>query len=259
MRAFLLSAIFAIIFVCGCSDDEVSDSITPQPGQISCPEGCYMVKVTALPDESEDELRAEVIDVSINDNLFNPVTGDMLLLRPTDGMKDVNIGSWHALLIDSCKLQTLQGKRCWEVYKIQHPKDFYNLKMDFVKRMLVGKWKQVRTGNIVIPDSIASEVEYKEDGSVTYCHRGMSYEEGSPDSVVVQSEYEFEDDWQWEDNFGTVSVMGHLSFVVWGRYGLFDGADRFLCTISGTELILLPDMGYYYYMDPTMYYVKMDE
>ena len=105
---------------------------------------------------------------------------------------------------------------------------------------LQGKWNLVRQGEIdFLPSGVF--IEIGADKKVT-CEYGVGLDNyHKTDTETIQ----FEDDWTFEEK----RIIGHLNF-------LFCGENRFLCTILGDdfgELVLLPDEGSVYIMDPTKY------
>jgi hypothetical protein len=113
-------------------------------------------------------------------------------------------------------------------------------KTDEAVSSLVGKWQLARQGDV---DFLSSGifVEFGGDHTAT-CEYGV----GSEHYWKKSSTVDFEDDWTFEDG----RISGHLSFP-------FCGEHRFICDIKPDTLILLPDEGAMYTMDPTKYLIRV--
>lgn len=105
---------------------------------------------------------------------------------------------------------------------------------------LTGKWQLVRQGEL---DCQASGiyVEFDDNGNVI-CEYGVGSDNYKKELYVVKMEY----DWASVGH----KVTGHISFPLCGE-------GRFLCSVEDNQLVLLPDEGVFYIMDPTKYFVKV--
>ncbi len=112
---------------------------------------------------------------------------------------------------------------------------------------IVGKWQLVKQGITEINEK-QTVLEFKSDGMVIY-EAGI----GTDHYSRVESERKFENDWTSDDQI----LTGHLQFMMINELGL-DQPDRLLCTLNGDKMILLPDMGISYLMDPTMFFIKIE-
>ena len=113
-----------------------------------------------------------------------------------------------------------------------------------VIQYLEGKWNLVRQGEIDYKPS-GIFIEIGADKKVA-CEYGVGLDNYHKTNTEV---IEFEDDWTFEAN----RISGHLHFR-------FCGENRFLCAIEGddfNELVLLPDEGNFYFMDPTKYLIRV--
>lgn len=113
---------------------------------------------------------------------------------------------------------------------------------------IVGKWQLVKQGTIEISEK-QTVLEFMPEGMVIYDNNI-----GTDRNSRVRSERKFENDWIFDNQM----LTGHLQFVMMKELGP-DQPDRLLCTLKGDEMILLPDMGMYYLMNPTMYFVRIKE
>ena len=116
---------------------------------------------------------------------------------------------------------------------------------------ILGKWKEMRQGNIDMRQNDMI-LNFRSDGKVVFSY--MSYDaNGQAKQSEKESAYTFEDDWHYN---GDGKVMkGHLSFLMYEELG-YKVADRFLVLLDGDQLVLLPDMGIVYVVDPTMYFER---
>lgn len=112
---------------------------------------------------------------------------------------------------------------------------------DNVIPSVTGRWQLVRQGELDL-QAAGIFVEFDAKGYVT-CEYGVGSENYKKDIYGVN----LEDDWIMADK----KLSGHLKFPLCGE-------NRFLGSIEGNQLVLLPDEGAYYIMDPTKYFVKVN-
>ena len=113
---------------------------------------------------------------------------------------------------------------------------------------IVGKWQLVKQGTIEISEK-QTVLEFTPDGIVIYDNNT-----GTDRYSRIESERKFENDWAYDNQI----LTGHLQFMMMKELGP-DQPDRLLCSLKGDEMTLLPDMGMYYLMDPTMCFVRIKE
>ena len=85
-------------------------------------------------------------------------------------------------------------------------------------------------------------IEFDDKGNVA-CEYGV----GSENYKKEVYEVKIENDWSSVEK----KASGHIAFPLCGE-------GRFKCSVEGNQLILLPDEGAYYIMDPTKYFVKVE-
>ena len=131
--------------------------------------------------------------------------------------------------------------------------DDYGLITKEAQTSIIGKWKLIRNGNIEI-ESSTELVEFCKNGIVRY-----EFGVGTDNYRLIESQLEFEDDWAYSYNNEIVKgIYGHIHFMIYGSGRNGDEPNRFLCHIIGNdELVLMPDEGDKYIMDPTMYYIRV--
>ena len=131
--------------------------------------------------------------------------------------------------------------------------DDYGLITKEAQTSIIGKWKLIRNGNIEI-ESSTEFVEFCKNGIVRY-----EFGVGTDNYRLIESQLEFEDDWAYSYNNEIVKgIYGHIHFMIYGSGLNGDEPNRFLCHIIGNdELVLMPDEGDMYIMDPTMYYIRV--
>lgn len=131
--------------------------------------------------------------------------------------------------------------------------DDYGLITKEAQTSIIGKWKLIRNGNIEI-ESSTELVEFCKNGIVRY-----EFGVGTDNYRLIESQLEFEDDWAYSYNNEIVKgIYGHIHFMIYGSGLNGDEPNRFLCHIIGNdELVLMPDEGDMYIMDPTMYYIRV--
>lgn len=120
------------------------------------------------------------------------------------------------------------------------------------QELIIGKWKQVRQGNIDTTDSNTT-LDFRSDGKVVYAYDFYD-ENGKTNHSERESAYTFEDDWYYDEVQNT--PIGHLSFLMHEELGT-NVPDRFLVWFEENQLVLLPHMGNYYLLDPTMYFERI--
>ena len=106
---------------------------------------------------------------------------------------------------------------------------------------LTGRWQLVRQGEIDRQSS-GIYIEFDDNGNVA-CEYGVGSDNYKKEVYVVK----IETDWTAIDK----KAIGHIAFPLCGE-------GRFLCSVEDDQLILLPDEGVYYIMDPTKYFVKVN-
>lgn len=131
--------------------------------------------------------------------------------------------------------------------------DDYGLITKEAQTSIIGKWKLIRNGNIEI-ESSTEFVEFCKNGIVRY-----EFGVGTDNYRLIESQLEFEDDWAYSYNNEIVKgIYGHIHFMIYGSGLNGDEPNIFLCHIIGNdELVLMPDEGDMYIMDPTMYYIRV--
>lgn len=112
---------------------------------------------------------------------------------------------------------------------------------DEVAKALIGKWQLVREGDKDFSTS-GIYIEFDAEKNVI-----CEYSVGTENYHKVSNNVIFEDDWTSTEN----KLTGHIDFP------LSIEETRFLCSVEGEQLVLLPDCGMYYVMDPTKYFVKV--
>ena len=131
--------------------------------------------------------------------------------------------------------------------------DDYGLVTTDAQTSIIGKWKLVPNGDFEI-DSSTVFVDFCENGIVRY-EMGV----GKDNYRLIESQLEFEDDWAYSyENDEVKGIYGHIYFMMYGSGLNHDEPNRFLCHIIGNnELVLVPDDGEMFIMDPTMYYIRV--
>lgn len=131
--------------------------------------------------------------------------------------------------------------------------DDYGLITKEAQTSIIGKWNLIRNGNIEI-ESSTEFVEFCKNGIVRY-----EFGVGTDNYRLIESQLEFEDDWAYSYNNEIVKgIYGHIHFMIYGSGLNGDEPNIFLCHIIGNdELVLMPDEGDMYIMDPTMYYIRV--
>lgn len=119
------------------------------------------------------------------------------------------------------------------------------------RKLIIGKWKQVRQGNIDMTDRNII-LHFRNDGKVEYSFNLHANGETNTSNPKVSS-YVFEDDWNYDE--GRKVLEGHLSFLMHEELGT-NVPDRFRARVDRDRLVLTPDMGIYYFVDPTMYFER---
>ena len=147
-----------------------------------------------------------------------------------------------AVVLLSCSKEDLSDKgNQQEVDEITKALVESDAVADVVAKALVGKWQLVREGDRDFSAS-GTYLEFDANKNVV-CEFGVGTESYQKNSYTV----EFEDDWTAVVN----KVQGHLKFP------LNEAENRFICSFDGGQLVLLPDCGLIYFMDPTKYFVKV--
>lgn len=113
---------------------------------------------------------------------------------------------------------------------------------------IVGNWLLVKEGG--------RDVNYKKkvltffpEGAVAFA---VANGENSEEEQKSKSSFVLENDWAFLD--GTI-LTGHIQFSFYDE----DKFDRFICSVVNGQMVLLPDMGYRYFKDPTMYFVRVKQ
>ena len=117
---------------------------------------------------------------------------------------------------------------------------------------IIGKWKLTRQGTLDMSNSGTFLKFDKKNNNVIY---DFQMELGEECHAHYESTYSFEDDWKQNEEDNTLS--GHVSFLMGGNIESPEEKDRLFCIFTGEHMILIPDMGYNYYLDPTMYFVRI--
>ena len=141
-----------------------------------------------------------------------------------------------------------------EIYKIDFKiveNEKTNNTMNEATRQLVGRWKLTKNGFGNVSDSNVY-IEFDAELGAKY---EVKTEEGN--LPVVESNFWLEYDWVNVQDSNT--LLGHLLFKKEGNKRFPEGNDRFACSIKNNEMTLLPDMGYKYFVDPTMYFVRENQ
>ena len=110
-----------------------------------------------------------------------------------------------------------------------------------VVQSLTGRWQLVRQGELDYMSS-GIYIEFDDKGNVA-CEYGV----GSENYKKEVYEVKIENDWSSVEK----KASGHIAFPLCGE-------GRFKCSVEGNQLILLPDEGAYYIIDPTKYFVKVE-
>ena len=113
--------------------------------------------------------------------------------------------------------------------------------------LIVGKWRLTRVGNNDYTE-LNTYLTFTPEGWVKY-----EIAVNTDEYRYQESERGFEDDWVSDSGYG---LTGHIQFNMYNMPSR--SVDRFICSLNVTEMILCPDMGMYYYKDPTMYFVKVE-
>ena len=106
---------------------------------------------------------------------------------------------------------------------------------------ITGRWQLVRQGELDFL-SYGIFIEFDAKGIVV-CEYGVGSDKYKKEVYTVN----LEDDWSLVDR----KAFGHIVFPLCGE-------NRFQCFVEDDQLILLPDEGNYYIVDPTKYFVKVN-
>lgn len=115
---------------------------------------------------------------------------------------------------------------------------------------LIGRWKMTKNS---FGDIMNGNIYLEFDARLKARYEVHTVEGDLP---IVESNFWLEYDWINMEDENT--LFGHLLFKMSGNTRFPEGNDRFACTIKKSEMILMPDMGNYYYMDPTMYFARVN-
>ena len=127
-----------------------------------------------------------------------------------------------------------------------------NLSKDNAQKQILGKWKQMRQGNIDMAEKNIT-LHFRDDGKVVYSYKsGETDDQGSLSEEIFA--YTFEDDWHYDGN--KKALKGHMSFLSYDELRS-NNPYRFLVWLEGEQLVLTPDMGAIYVMEPTLYFERI--
>ena len=140
-----------------------------------------------------------------------------------------------------------------EIYKIDFKiveNEETNKTMREATRQLVGRWKKIANPFM----SVVYDVFIEFDAEL-----GAKYEIKKEENILNVLESNFWLEYDWTNMQDSNTLQGHLLFKKSGNEMFPEGNDRFACSIKNNEMILLPDMGNNYFMDPTMYFIRENQ
>jgi len=122
--------------------------------------------------------------------------------------------------------------------------DIYNIT---ASKMLVGKWKLVKVGNIITTDDIF--IIIKANGSCTCDHWNPIYKSIYPD----EENYTLLEDWAYDESKNLFRT------VIQFTNGWYPYLYPFYCALKEEEMILVPKIpdGAAFVADPTQFYIKV--
>lgn len=112
---------------------------------------------------------------------------------------------------------------------------------------IIGKWRLTIVGDNEYAGSETC-LTFTPDGKVKY-----EIAVNTDDYRYLESERGFENDWMTDSDNG---LTGHIQFNMYNMANR--SVDRFICSLSDTEMVLCPDMDMRYFKDPTMHFVKVE-
>jgi hypothetical protein len=119
-----------------------------------------------------------------------------------------------------------------------------------VVRKLTGSWILIHAGGKDLPESGIS-LTFSNTGEVSYF--ATVNQDGVEHVNKTSTQYTLENDWSYSEG---ETIQGHIVFLGLSLEPSFDGNERFGCQIESDNMLLYPDMGGYYLIDPTMKFKK---